>query len=74
MRTFQRGRQKVHIHTTMGRAPDKALAPESMNVLKGLTEEEAEIYLQENLTLVSLYETHVVLKGLNRINNRMIRT
>jgi hypothetical protein len=65
--TFWRAGRKVRIHTTKGRtpdkAPDKASAPvyaESVNMLEGLTEEEADTFLQENLTLVPLYEIDVV--------------
>jgi hypothetical protein len=61
--TFRRGGQKVRIHTTKGRIPDKATAPvytEGVNMLEGLTEEEADIFLQENPTIVPLYEIDVV--------------
>jgi hypothetical protein len=51
------------MHTTNGRTPNKASAPvyvESVNMLEGLTEEEADTFLQENPTLVPLYEIDVV--------------
>jgi hypothetical protein len=55
--TFQRGGKKIRIHTTKGRIPDKATAPvyaEGINMLEGLTEEEADTFLQENPTLMPL--------------------
>jgi hypothetical protein len=61
--TFRWGGQNIRIHTTKGRTPDKATAPvyaESVNMLAGLTEEEAETFLLENPTLVPLYEIDVV--------------
>jgi hypothetical protein len=61
--TFRRGGKKIQIHTTKGRIPDKATAPvyaEGVNMLEGLTEEEADTFLQENPTLVPLYEIDVV--------------
>jgi hypothetical protein len=39
---------------------DKGSYPESVNMLEGLTEEEADTFLQENPTLVPLYEIDVV--------------
>jgi hypothetical protein len=60
--TFRHGGRKVRIHTTKGRTPDKATTPvyvESFNMLEGLTEEEADTFLQENSTLVPLYEIDV---------------
>jgi hypothetical protein len=62
MLTF-RGGKKIRLHTTKGRAPEKPMAPvyvESVNMLEGLTEEEADVFLQENPTLVSLYEIDMV--------------
>jgi hypothetical protein len=61
--TFRRGGKKIRIHTTNGRIPDKATTPvyaEGVNMLEGLTEEEADTFLQENPTLVPLYEIDVV--------------
>jgi hypothetical protein len=61
--TFWRGGRKVRIHTTKGRTPDKAATPiyaESVNMLEGLTDEEVDTFLQENPTLVPLYEIDVV--------------
>jgi hypothetical protein len=61
--TFQRGGKKIRLHTTKGRAPEKAMAPvyaKSVNILEGLTEEKADVFLQENPTLVSLYEIDMV--------------
>jgi hypothetical protein len=61
--TFRRGGKKIWIHTIKGRIPDKATAPvyaEGVNMLEGLTEEEADTFLQENPTLVPLYEIDVV--------------
>jgi hypothetical protein len=61
--TFRRGGKKIRIHTTKGRIPDKATTPvysEGVNMLEGLTEEEADTFLQENPTLVPLYEINVV--------------
>jgi hypothetical protein len=52
--TFRRGGKKI---------PDKATAlvyAESVNMLEGLTEEEADPFLQENPTLVPLYEIDVI--------------
>jgi hypothetical protein len=49
--------KKIQIHTT------KAIAlvyGEILNMLEGLMEEEADIFLQENPTLVSLFEIDVV--------------
>jgi hypothetical protein len=46
-----------------GRIPDKVTAPvyaEGINMLEGLTEEEADTFLQENPTIVPLYEIDVV--------------
>jgi hypothetical protein len=43
--TFRRGGRKIQIHTTKGRISDKATAPvyaEGINMLEGLTEEEAD--------------------------------
>jgi hypothetical protein len=57
------GGKKIRIHTTKRHASDKAIAPvyaESVNILEGLTAEEAHIFLQENPTLVSLDEINVV--------------
>jgi hypothetical protein len=54
---FRRGGKKIRIHTTKGRIPDKATAPvyaEGVNMLEGLTEQQADIFLQENPTLVPL--------------------
>jgi hypothetical protein len=48
---------------TKSRILNKATTPvyaESVNMLEGLTEEEADTLLQENLTLVPLYEIDVV--------------
>jgi hypothetical protein len=61
--TFQRGGKKIRIHTTKSRASDKVIAPvyvESVNMLEGLREEEADTFLQENPTLEPLYEINVV--------------
>jgi hypothetical protein len=61
--TFRRGGRKIWIHTTKGHIPDKSTAPvygESVIMLEGLTEEEADTFLQENPTLVPLYEIDVV--------------
>jgi hypothetical protein len=61
--TFRRGGKKVRIHTTKGRAPDKAIAPvyaKSVNMPEGFMEEEADIFFQENLSLVFLDEIDVV--------------
>jgi hypothetical protein len=61
--TFWHGGKKIRIHTTKGHAPDKAIAPiyaKIVNMLEGLTEEEADFFLQKNWTLVSLYEIDVV--------------
>jgi hypothetical protein len=61
--TFRRGGRKIRIRTTKGRTPDKAIAPvyaESVNMLEGLTEEKADTFLQENPTLVPLYEIDIV--------------
>jgi hypothetical protein len=60
--TFRWGGRKIRIHTTKGRAPDKAtpVYAESVNILEGLMEEEADTFLQENPTLVPLYEIDVV--------------
>jgi hypothetical protein len=61
--TFRRGGRKIRIHTTKGFTPDKAIAlvyAESVNMLEGLTEEEADTFLQENPTLVPLYEIDVI--------------
>jgi hypothetical protein len=60
---FQRGGRKIRIHTTKDCIPDKATTPvyaESVNMLEGLMEEEADTFLQENPTLVPLYEIDVV--------------
>jgi hypothetical protein len=46
--TFRRGGQKIRIHTTKGRIPDKAAAPvyaESVKMLEGLTEEEVDTFM-----------------------------
>jgi hypothetical protein len=46
--TFRRGGKKIQIHTTKGRIPDKATAPvyaENVNMLEGLTAEEADTFL-----------------------------
>jgi hypothetical protein len=46
--TFRREGWKVMIHMAKGRTPDKATAPvyaESVNMLEGLTEEEADTFL-----------------------------
>jgi hypothetical protein len=61
--TFWRGGCKIRIHTTKGRIPDKATAPvyaEGVNMLEGLTEEEVDTFLQENPTMLPLYEIDVV--------------
>jgi hypothetical protein len=61
--TFRRGGKKIRIPTTKGRIPDKATNPvyvEGVNMLEGLTEEDADTFLQENPTLVALYEIDVV--------------
>jgi hypothetical protein len=50
-------------YTQQGRTPDKATTPvyvESVNMLDGLTEKEADTFLLENPTLVPLYEIDVV--------------
>jgi hypothetical protein len=63
MLTFRRGGKKIRIHTTKGRIPDKATAPvyaEGVNMLEGLTKEEADTFLQEIPTLMPLYEIDVV--------------
>jgi hypothetical protein len=60
---FQCGGRKVRIHTMMDRTPAKALAPlyaESVNMLEGLTEEEATSYFSENPTIVPLYEIDII--------------
>jgi hypothetical protein len=47
----------------MGHTPDKATAPvyaESINMLEGLTEEEANTFLQENPTPIFVYEIGVM--------------
>jgi hypothetical protein len=63
VRTFRQGGKKIRLHTTKARASGKAMAPvyaASVNMLEGLTEEEANVFVQENLTLVSLSEIDVV--------------
>jgi hypothetical protein len=48
---------------TKGRIPDKATTPvyvESVNMLEGLMEEEADTFLQENPTLMPVYEIDVI--------------
>jgi hypothetical protein len=60
---FRRGGRRIRIHTTKGCKPVKATAlvyAESVNMLEGLMEEEADTFLQENLTLVPLYEINIV--------------
>jgi hypothetical protein len=60
---FQREGCKIRIHTTMGGTPARSLAPlhaESVNMLKGLTKEEAIAYFSENPTIVPLYELDIV--------------
>jgi hypothetical protein len=45
--TFRQGGRKIKIHMTKGRTLDEAIAPiytESVNMLEGLTEEEAETF------------------------------
>jgi hypothetical protein len=61
--TFRRGGKKIRLHTSKGRAPEKAMAPiyaESVNMLEGLMEEKSVVFLQENPTQVSLYNINVV--------------
>jgi hypothetical protein len=60
---FRRRGHKVRIHTVMGRTPAKALAllyAESVNMLEGLTEEEATTYFSENPAIVPLYEIDII--------------